>query len=199
MRYDIVSLKHKNLTFSFEASDLDTAFEESKILLNETLNWELRSEKTPEGKEMPGLLTTHVAESENRGRFYLYEAVDTARGPTHRAYTLTRRKWHTGLGAETRFCIYSIRQEKLLSPHAQQLNKKGKGDEFYCLYPGKYFQLKKYTSNSKSYGYTLQVLRIDEKGTKTLSDIERQEIVPEWLLELLPDAAKRQLFPTPEF
>lgn len=208
MRYDITSLKNPKLRLAFEAENIETAKAEANTALNEELTWALKHAKTPEGENMPGLLTTHVAKSATRGRFYMLESNEPLETPvTHpdlfeqpvqmrkRSFSICRRKWHTGMGAESTTRLYSIRQEKELEPQVQNLNKKGKGDQFYCLYPGKYFELGFYASNSKSYGFTLKILRISEKGEEQTMKLTAPP--PKWLLDLMPKNAVDQLFPTP--
>ena len=112
-----------------------------------------------------------------------------------KSYAVTRSTRNTGMGAYDTAYIYSIRQEKELNPHKSTSSKTGNhGSKTWFLLPGKYFECGCSFSNSGKGDWYLEVLTVSEDGEQnkeTLSD------PPEWLLDIIPNSAKSDLFPIP--
>jgi len=77
----------------------------------------------------------------------------------------------TGMGARTKYVLYSLRRRKLLDPAYTNTSRSGNHwTDCYYLYPGRYLAAVQRISNAGNHGCAAYIIQVHEDGSWTHVD-----------------------------
>ena len=112
-----------------------------------------------------------------------------------KSFTINRSTRSTGMGAYDTSALYSLRQQKELSPHKSRSSRTGNhGELTWFLLPGKYIEVWCSFSNSGKGGWHIDTLSIDDQGDESREHLKDP---PDWLKPLVDQSVWESVYPTP--